>query len=253
MPKSETSSALPGYVLVTGASGGVGLSLVEHLLSEGFTNIACQYRSKADKLTALLAAHDLHPEDHSFQADLTDETQVRRLREQANGKRGAIWGLVNLAGESTNAMVWKMSTDDFTRVLSANLLTTFLCTREFAPDMRAQGGGRIINTSSVAAFSGAVGAAHYCAAKAAVVGFTRATALELAPKNVSVNVVALGYLDVGLIAGISPPLQEGIKERTPLKRFGTGKEAAALIRYLLSAESSFATGQVFHLNGGYYS
>ena len=240
----------PGYVLLTGAGGGIGLGVVDHFLRSGVRKIACQYRSRYAALADLFKSHGLEPEEHCFQAELTDEPQVRELRVRVNQRFGEVWGLVNLAGGSTNQLSWKMPKDEFLQVISQNLLSTFLCIREFTPDLRGRQGGRVINVTSVVAFSGAAGAAHYCAAKAGIVGLTRAVAIELAPKNVSVNALALGYFDQGLIQQVPANLQEELKARTPLRRFGRVNEVAAAIEYLLGEGAGFVTGQVLHINGG---
>ena len=145
-----------------------------------------------------------------------------------------------------------MSKESFVDVVNANLLSAFLCSKEFIPQMREQASGRIINFSSVVAFTGTVGSAHYCAAKAGVVGLSKALSLELASKNITVNTVALGYFDRGLINDVSETLQEEIKGRTPIKRFGQANEVGSLVTYILNKDAEFTTGQVFHINGGLY-
>jgi 3-oxoacyl-[acyl-carrier protein] reductase len=252
MPGAEQPSDYPGYILVTGASGGIGLALVEYFLSKGIRRIVCQYRSKYHELADLFSRYGLSPGLHCVHAELTEETQVKDLRIRANERFGGIWGLINLAGRSSNFISWKMPKDEFLQIMSDNLLTTFLCTREFTPDFRARENGRIINITSVVAFSGIPGAAHYCAAKAGIVGFTRAVALELANKNVTINTIALGYFEYGLINQVPVALQDEIKSRTPFKRFGKAQEIGGMIEYLLGENSSFVTGQVLHLNGGLY-
>jgi NAD(P)-dependent dehydrogenase (short-subunit alcohol dehydrogenase family) len=118
--------------------------------------------------------------------------------------------------------------------------------------MRQQGGGRIINISSILAHTGMPGASHYCAAKAGIEGFTRAVALEAASKKVTVNALALGYFDKGIIAEVPADILEVIKSQIPLERLGNASEIFPLVSYLLSPESAYMTGQVIHLNGGRY-
>lgn len=236
-------------ILVTGAGGGIGSALVDDLMTSGYTTVLCQYRSESPELKHVISKHEKDLEKVCFQADLTDEAQVTALHAKVAQRFGPVWGLVNLAGASTNAMSWKMSAQDFRHVMDANLLTTFLMCREFTPEMREHG-GRILNTSSVVAFTGTVGAAHYCAAKAAIVGYTRALALELSSRGVTANTLALGYFDRGLITHLSPTLQEDVKARTPLKRFGHVEELSGLVKFLLSDAGAFTTGQTIHMNGG---
>jgi 3-oxoacyl-[acyl-carrier protein] reductase len=241
-----------GYILITGAGSGIGLSIVETLLLSGFTQLVCQYRTRNNELFDLLKKFELSPNDYAIKAELTDEEDIQKIHKFGKNKFGNIYALINVAGASTNSMSWKMTKDDFTGVVNANLLSVFLCSKEFIPEMRDQSIGRIINFSSVVAFTGTVGSAHYCAAKAGVVGLSKALSLELANKNITVNTIALGYFDRGLINDVSLPLQEEIKSRTPIKRFGQANEVGGLVKYILGLDAEFTTGQVFHINGGLY-
>lgn len=234
-------------ILLTGAGGGLGAALVEYLTIKGF-HVVCQYRNHDEALHKLFSDETFATQ--CFKAELTDEAQVIALREHLIKNFGQPWGIINLAGASSNAMSWKMSTAQFKETIDANLLSTFHVCREFIPGMRAQNGGRIINVSSVIAFTGAPGASHYCAAKAGIVGLTKALALELANKNITVNALALGYFDRGLIDQVPANIQADVKAKTPLNRFGTINEVGGIIRYLLGDDAAFTTGQVHHVNGG---
>ncbi len=246
-------SEYPGYILITGAGGGLGLALTEYLLACGVRRLVCQYRNRGDELAALLATHGLPFGQHCFRAELTDEVLVAQMHTWADAQHGTLWGLINLAGGCPdNALSWRLSADQFQQALADNLLTAFLCAREFTPGLRAQGGGRIINATSVVAYAGAVGAAHYAAAKAGVVGLTKALALELAPKQVTVNALALGYFDRGLIQAVPEAARAEVVARTPLGRLGAAAQIGAVVAYLLSEAGGFVTGQALHLNGGYY-
>ena len=241
-----------GPVLITGAGGGIGSHVSERLLAAGNRNLLFHYRTRADAIAAILRRYELDPANVLFQADLTDEEQVRSLQERITAMHGPLYGLVNVAGASTNNMSWKLSRQEFDDVLAANLTTTFLTCREFIPQMRERRLGRIINISSVTAFTGTVGAAHYCAAKAAIVGLSLAMARELAPRNIAVSAIALGYFGYGLIDSVPPQMQDRIRADIPAGRFGNAEEAAGLIAYLLSEAGAYSGGQVYHLNGGLY-
>jgi 3-oxoacyl-[acyl-carrier protein] reductase len=236
-------------VLVTGANGGIGLGIATSLLELGY-RVACAYHTRLDRLEELLRSYDLDPKLHTFQADLTNEADVAAMHTAFVERFGPFWGLVNVAGGSSNAMSWKMSLDDFRHVLDMNLVSTFLCVREFAPEMRERGSGRIINISSVVGETGVAGAAHYAAAKAGIVGFTKSVALELAPRRITVNTIALGYFEVGLIQSVPQEMRDRLLEQIPWQRFGRVTEVAALSAYLLSDAAEYATGQTFSLNGG---
>lgn len=238
-------------ILVTGADGGIGSALVDYLMTNGYKNVICQYRNKYDTLYKIFARHDRDFDRYCIRAELTDESQVNALHDAVFKHFNIIWGLINVAGASSNGMSWKMQTSEFTRVLNENLLTTFMMCRAFSPDMRNQSGGRIINTSSVVAFTGGVGCSHYCAAKAAIIGYSKSLSLELASKNITVNTLGLGYFDCGLINQIPDNIRDDIKAKTPVKRFGDAHEIGGLVDYLLSDSGGFTTGQVHHINGGF--
>jgi len=237
-------------VLITGSNGGVGSRLVKYLLDAGVRNVACHYRSARGDVAEILRSAGLDPDKHLVQAELTDEAQVRAMRLQIEERLGRVSGLLNVAGASTNGMSWKLSLADFTNVVNTNLVSAFLCSREFIPSMRERAFGRIVNFSSIVGFTGVPGASHYCAAKAALVGLTKALALELANKNITVNALALGYFNYGLIEDVSPELLAQIKARIPVGRFGEAADIGSTVKLLLDPQSAFLTGQVVHLNGG---
>lgn len=239
-------------VLLTGAGGGVGVALADELLSRGARKLAFQYRSESPELFEVVLGHGLDPASHCFRADLRSESDVRSLGAAVGEAFGELWGLVNLAGSTSNAMSWKLSLEEFDRVLGDSVVTTFLACREFIPVMREARGGRIVNISSVVAFSGIAGASHYGAAKAGVVGFTKSIARELVGRNVTANALALGYFDYGMLYTVPEELREGVRKQIPAGRFGEAVELAGALAYLLSEEAAYTTGQVLHVNGGLY-
>jgi 3-oxoacyl-[acyl-carrier protein] reductase len=239
-------------IVLTGASGGIGLALTDYLLSNGTTNVAFQYRSSGEELIATVRGHGLDPAKHCYRANLTDEDEVGRFGEEVATALGPVWGLVNLAGSTSNALTWKLSLEEFQRVLGDSVTTTFLACRQFIPGMREQRGGRILNISSVVAFAGVAGAAHYCAAKAGVVGLTKAIARELASREVTANVLALGYFDYGMLYTVPEQLRDDIRGQIPLSRFGKIDELGGMVTHLLGDDAAYTTGQVLHINGGMY-
>lgn len=245
-------NALERPIVLTGASGGIGVALVDYLLGGGARKLILQYRSSPDELFAVVRRNGLDPERHCFHADLSVEEDVRAFGEQIDAAFGPVWGLINLAGSTSNAVSWKLSIEDFQSVMTNNLTTTFLACREFIPGMREERGGRIINISSVVAFSGVAGASHYCAAKAGILGFTKAIARELASRDVTANVLALGYFDYGMLYTVPDDLREDIRVQIPVGRFGKAAEVGGMVSHLLSDEGAYTTGQVLHINGGLY-
>lgn len=241
-----------GTILITGANGGIGQFISHYLLSQGERNIVCHYRTENDHILSLLKKFDLDLTLHSIDADLTNESSIQVMYETISKRCGSVDRLINVAGSSSNAMSWKMSKSDFMTVIENNLLTAFLCSKIFIPDMREKQFGRIINFSSVVGFSGMPGASHYSAAKAGLIGLTKSLSLELANKNITVNALALGYFSTGLIESVPKDLQNEIVKKIPMNRFGNEQDIGAAVKYLLSPEAQFITGQVLHLNGGQY-
>ena len=240
-------------ILITGSNGGIGSKLAEYLIKNGLRNIVCQYHRSNENIKQILESNDFSTQKHLFKADLTNEEDVKNLNLNIQEKlETEVSSIINVAGGSTNCVSWKMKTEDFKNIVDMNLLSTFLSCREFIPGMRKNNYGRIINVSSVVAFTGVAGASHYCAAKAGIVGFSKALSLELINKNITVNTLALGYFNTGIIDEVPAKIQEVIKESIPVKRFGTTEEIGGLVKYLLSSEANYATGQVHHLNGGLF-
>lgn len=243
-------------VLVTGAGGELGCELVKNLLDEGYT-VVSQYRSRSLDLFEVYGEHYLDAGRWCHQADLTNEAGVQRMHDRMQtsvlNSLGSVWGVVNLAGASrSNGMSWKLTREQFSEALETNLVSMFLMCKQLIPDMRAGNSGRIINVSSIVGFSGVAGASHYAAAKAGVVGFTKSLALELANKNITANTLALGYFDKGIIDQVPGNIQDMIKAKSPINRFGKSEELVGAVKYLLSDPSAFYTGQTLHLNGGLY-
>lgn len=239
-------------IFVTGSNGGVGQFICEFLLEQGERNLMCHYRNKSEKITHLLKKFDLDPLKHLVSGPLEEEDSVSEIQRHAEKNFGGVDRLVNVAGSSTNGMSWKLSKSDFVRVVNDSLLTSFVCSKVFIPEMRQAGFGRIINFSSIVGFTGMAGVSHYCAAKAGLIGMTKAMAQELASKQITVNAIALGYFEAGLIDAVPAELQSEIKKRIPAGRFGSKNDVGPMVKYLTSKDASFVTGQVLHLNGGQY-
>lgn len=242
----------PGTLVIIGSNGGLGHKITEHLLSDGVKNVLCHYHNNKDKITSVLVKYGLNPEKHTFYADMTNEEEVAQMKDKMVNAHGKIWAVLNMAGKSANSMCWKTSKAEFVEVINSNLMSVFMSSKVFSPHLRDNKGGRIINFSSVIGYTGVVGAAHYCAAKAGIAGFTRAVALELAGRNITVNALALGYFNAGMIDTVPKAMLESIISMIPLKRLGTTEEAYGIIKFLLSDEGAYTTGQVIHMNGGYY-
>jgi NAD(P)-dependent dehydrogenase (short-subunit alcohol dehydrogenase family) len=241
-----------GITLLTGSNGGIGQLIARYLLNKGQRNLVFHYRKDNTDISNLLKEFDLDPAVYTFKADLTDEASIDTMSDEIHRKFGNVSSLLNIAGTSNNAMSWKMTKDDFLNVIHGNMLTSFLCSKKFIPEMREHKFGRIINFSSIVGFTGMPGASHYSAAKAGLIGLTKSLSLELAPKGITVNALALGYFNAGLINDVPLDMQAEIKKKIPMGRFGDEQDIGSAVYYLLSPESQFYTGQVMHLNGGQF-
>lgn len=236
--------------LVTGSNGALGLSIVRGLIENGYTKVACHYHNGSEKIEALLKEKGLDKERYLFQARLEDEHSVVSLKDAITARLGSVRHLINVAGASTSAVIWKISVEDYYRVINANLTSTLLCTKHFIPPMREVNSGRIVNVSSVLGLKGGIGVAHYAAAKAGIIGFTKSTALECSRFGINANVLALGYFEAGLIEHIPIDKRQALVEQIPLGRFGNPHELWMAVDFLLSPGASYMTGETINLNGG---
>jgi len=205
-----------------------------------------------EALEELMAALNWTHDPMLFQADLSEADQVRHLCGEVQKKAGSADILINNAGISHSQVVWKQELEDWNRLLALNLSAPFLMMRHLVPGMRNRGFGRVINISSVVAQMGVFGASAYGASKAGLMGLGASAAKELISKGITVNTIALGYMEEGMIGALSPSAQEEIKKKIPAQRFGEAAELAALIDYLISEPAAYLTGQTLHLNGGLY-
>jgi 3-oxoacyl-[acyl-carrier protein] reductase len=166
--------------------------------------------------------------------------------------QGRLDVLVNNAGAARDGLSVRMSDEDFKSVMDVDLFSVFNVTRVCARYMLKARSGRVINLSSVVAFTGNPGQANYSAAKAGIIGLTRTLALEYAPRGVTVNAVAPGFIDTEMTRAIPEKAAEALKGRIPFGRMGTPEEAAAAVAFLASDAAGYITGQTIHVNGGLY-
>jgi 3-oxoacyl-[acyl-carrier protein] reductase len=165
---------------------------------------------------------------------------------------GTLYGLVNNAGITSDALIVRMKRDQWERVLNVSLGGAFACLQQAAKIMMRNRTGRVINIASVVAQSGNPGQANYCAAKAGLVGLTKSAAQELAPRNVTVNALAPGFIETDMTASLPEDIQKQYLARIPLGRFGQVQEIASAVAYFLSPAAEYVTGQVLGINGGLY-
>jgi len=239
-------------LLLVGASGGLGLKMIPVFLKHGF-NLALHYKNEMEALEMYASEENLKGRIKLYQADITVETEVKELCASVVSNFGSIDVVVNAAGISANGMSWKMKADDWTSTIATNLTGPFFVIKHVLPSMRNNEFGRIINISSVVAQTGVIGTSAYAASKAGLIGLVKTVAKEVANKNITVNNIALGYFDAGMIDDVPQSMQETIKSTIPKQSFGKPSELAECIVYLSGDQSSYITGQTINLNGGLYS
>ncbi|HYA96474.1 MAG TPA: 3-oxoacyl-[acyl-carrier-protein] reductase [Methylomirabilota bacterium] len=238
--------------LVTGASQGIGRDTALALAQAG-AKVALAARS-ADKLAALAAEiAAAGGEALAITMDVAEPEQVKAGFKQVLERFGRLDILVNNAAVTRDALALRMKLEDWEAVLRTNLTGAHLCIQQALSPMLRQKSGRIINISSVVAESGNAGQVNYVASKGGLVGLTKAIAMEVASRNITVNAVAPGFIETPMTAVLSDKVKEELKTRIPLGRMGTGRDVAAAVVFLASDEAAYITGHVLDVNGGMYS
>lgn len=235
--------------LVTGASQGIGRTTALALAENG-AKVAVAARN-AEKLVSL--AEEIAKsggEALAIQMDVADGAQVKSGFQQALGKFGRLDILVNNAAITRDTLALRMKLEDWDAVLRTNLTGAHLCIQQALGAMLKQRSGRIINITSVVAETGNAGQANYVASKAGLIGLTRAIAVEVASRSITINAIAPGFIETPMTDPLSAELKAKMKGMIPLGRFGVDKEIAAAVVFLASDEAAYITGQVLDVNGG---
>lgn len=235
--------------LVTGASQGIGRA-TSLALAEAGAKIAAAARN-AEKLASLVAEIESRGGAAlAVPTDVADAGQVKAGFQQALEKFGRLDILVNNAAITRDTLALRMKLEDWDAVLRTNLTGAHLCIQQALGAMLKQRSGRIVNISSVVAETGNPGQANYVASKAGLIGLTRAIAVEVASRNITVNAVAPGFIETPMTDVLSQEIKDKLKSLIPLGRLGADRDVAAAIVFLASDEAAYITGQVLDVNGG---
>ncbi|MCJ2037248.1 3-oxoacyl-[acyl-carrier-protein] reductase [Methylobacterium sp. J-068] len=233
--------------LVTGATGGLGGAIARGLHAQGATLAISGTRQPAlEAFAAELGGERVHV----VPGDLSDKASVEALVPAAEAALGGLDILVNNAGITRDNLVLRMKDDEWDAVIAVNLSAAFRLSRAAVKGMMKRRHGRIVNVGSVVGATGNPGQVNYAAAKAGLVGMTKALAAEVATRNLTVNCIAPGFITSPMTDALNEKQREGILSRVPMGRLGTGTDIAAAAIYLASDEAAYVTGQTLHVNGG---
>lgn len=236
--------------LVTGGSRGIGRAIALRLAEEG-AKVAINYagnQTAAEEVKAIIEQHG--GTAMIVQTNVSDSTAAAEMVARVHEELGGLDILVNNAGITRDTLLVRMKDEDFDAVINTNLKGIYACTKAAAKFMTKQRSGRIVNLSSVVGEIGNIGQTNYAAAKAGVIGFSKAAAKEFAARHVTVNVVAPGFIDTDMTAVLKDSIREKLIEGIPLGALGKPEHVADAVLFLVSDAASYITGQVLNVDGG---
>lgn len=236
--------------VITGGTRGIGKQIAISLAKNGY-DIATNYRTENDDLKNLVEQiKEIGVKIFKYKCDVSDFSSSEEFIKNIISEFGKIDVLINNAGITKDGLLMRMKKEDFENVIDVNLVGTFNITRNVIPHMIKAKTGRIVNISSVVGVSGNAGQTNYSASKAGIIGFTKSLAKEVASRNITVNAVAPGFIQTQMTDVLKEEVKEEILKQIPLKRFGTTEDVANVVKFLVSEESTYITGQVINIDGG---
>lgn len=236
--------------LITGGTRGIGKQIAITLSKEGY-NIALNFRTENNELEELKKQIEKNNVNIlTVKGDVSNFQDCEQIVKKVIEKFGRIDVLVNNAGITKDMLLARMKEEDFKNVVDVNLCGTFNITKNVINYMMKARFGKIINISSVVGISGNAGQCNYSASKAGIIGFTKSLAKEVASRNILVNAVAPGFIQTDMTNCLKDEVKENISKNIPLKRMGTPEDVANVVKFLVSDDSSYITGQVINIDGG---
>ncbi|HBH33010.1 acetoacetyl-CoA reductase [Psychrobacter sanguinis] len=253
MSDIELKSQQRKIAMVTGALGGIGTAICKKLIANDYFIIATVSQENPERIKKWCAEHNFDSTDFEFiTVDLTAHEQTIAVIEDTISKYDNIYALINSAGITRDSSFKKMTFEQWKQVVDCNLMSLYTVIHPIFLKMLKQKSGRIVNISSINGLRGQYGQTNYSAAKAGIIGFTKALAYEGASSFITANVVAPGYTLTPMVESVPEHIMDKIKETIPMNRLAYASEIAAACMYLISDEAQFVTGETISVNGGQY-
>ncbi|RKY54881.1 MAG: beta-ketoacyl-ACP reductase [Candidatus Neomarinimicrobiota bacterium] len=236
-------------IIITGSGRGIGREIAESFAKNEATVIISDYSTESLKETENIFS-DKGYSFKAIQCNVTNSNDVQNLIDSTYKEFGKIDVLINNAGITRDNLILRMKDEQWDSVIETNLKSVFLTTRALAKYFMKQRYGKIINISSVVGITGNIGQSNYSASKAGIIGFSKSIARELASRNITVNVIAPGFIDTPMTAVLSDGVKEDFIKNIPLKRIGTPTDIANVVLFIASPLADYITGQVINVDGG---
>lgn len=236
--------------LVTGASRGIGKAIALELARQG-VHVAVNFAGNAQKAEEVVTEiKTLGVQSIAIKADVANSVEVTAMVKETIETFGSLDILINNAGITRDGLIMRMKEEDWDAVINTNLKGVFNCSKAVTRQMMKQRYGRIVNISSVVGVLGNAGQANYVAAKAGVIGLTKTLARELANRNITVNAVAPGFIETDMTDELPEEIKQELLKQIPLAKLGNPGDIAAVVRFLVSDDANYMTGQTLHVDGG---